>query len=222
MLGMAGQGIKEFFRGILSNFKGASVSRLSVDYLGYPMPDEGKGKDMTRYGLLAVAVLLAPMGWSHDRDRLESGPAIVIGPRNPDLHKGAELLLEGRTREGVELTLRGLRVAQGKREEDAALSNLCSGYLVLGRYAEALEYCEHLLARDDKSWRGFNNRALIYIKTGQYEKAHRDLVRAEELNPGAYTLRIARSIYLNALEPVTPAIEIDDGKPVDPGEREQP
>lgn len=177
---------------------------------------------MVRYSLLAVAVLLAPMGWAQDRDRLESSPAMVIGPRNPDLHKGAELLLAGRTREGVELTLRGLRAAEGKHEEEAALSNLCSGYVVLEDFDEALKYCELLLVRDDESWRGYNNRALIYIKTGQYEKAHQDLVRAEELNPGAYTLRIARSIYLDAVDPVTPEIEIDDSKPVDKGDREQP
>jgi tetratricopeptide (TPR) repeat protein len=147
---------------------------------------------------------------------------MVIGPRNPDLQKGAELLLAGRTREGVELTLRGLRVAEGNREEEAALSNLCSGYVVLERFDEALKYCELLLARNDESWRAYNNRALIYIKTGQYEKAHQDLISAEDLNPGAQTLRIARSIYLDAVDPVTPEIEIDDSKPVDKADREQP
>jgi tetratricopeptide (TPR) repeat protein len=177
---------------------------------------------MVRYGLLAVAVLLAPSSWAQNPERLEGSPAMVIGPRNADLHKGAELLLAGRTEEGVELTLRGMRVAEGKREEEAALSNLCSGYVVLGRFDEALKYCELLLARDDESWRAYNNRALIYIKTGKYEKADQDLIRAEELNPGAYTLRIARSIYLDAVDPVTPEIEVDDTQPVDRGDREQP
>jgi tetratricopeptide (TPR) repeat protein len=93
---------------------------------------------------------------------------------------------------------------------------------VLERFDEALEYCELLLARNDESWRAYNNRALIYIKTGQYEKARQDLARAEELNPGASTLRIARSMYLDAVDPVTPEIEIDDRKLVDEGDREQP
>lgn len=177
---------------------------------------------MVRFSLLAAAVLLAPTGWAQNVDRMDTGPTTVIGPRNPDLQKGAELLLEGRAKEGVELTLRGLKFAQGAREEEAALSNLCSGYVMLERFYEALKYCELLLARNDKSWRGYNNRALVYIKTGQYEKAHQDLVRGEELNPGAQTLRIARSIYLDAVDPVTPEIEIDDGKPGNEGDSEQP
>jgi tetratricopeptide (TPR) repeat protein len=198
-------------------------SRLLVDRpdAGYRLSEEGD--DMVRYSLLAVTILLAPMGLAQDRDRLESSsPAMVIGPRNPDLHEGAELLLAGRTKEGVELTLRGLRGAQGKREEEAALSNLCSGYTVLERFDEALKYCELLLVRDDTSWRAYNNRALIYIKTEQYEKAHQDLVRAEELNPDAPTVGIARSIYLDAVDPVTTEIEIDDSKPVRLDERRQP
>ncbi len=178
---------------------------------------------MIRYFLLAVALLLTPMaGVAQDRDRLESSPAMVIGPRNLALHDGAKLLLAGRTMEGVELTARGLLAAEGKREVEAALSNLCSGYVVLERFDEALKYCELLLARDDASWRAYNNRALIYIQTEQYEKAHQDLVRAEELNPEAPTVRIARSMYLDAVEPVSFEVEIDDRKPADKVSREQP
>lgn len=177
---------------------------------------------MLRFILIAFAILLAPSGWAQDKGLLESSPGMFIGPRNLDLHKGAELLQAGRTKEGIELTFRGLEAAAGRLEEEAALSNLCSGHLVLGLFGEALKFCELLLARNDKSWQGYNNRALIYIKTEQYEKAHQDLVRAEELNPGAYTLRIARSIYRDAVNPVEPVIEIDDRKPVDEGDREQP
>ena len=196
-----------------------SNSRLLVE-----KPDAGfrMGGNMIRYILLAVAILLAPISMAQDRDRLESSPAMVIGPRNPDLHDGAKLLLAGRTMEGVELTARGLLAAEGKREEEAGLSNLCSGYVVLERFDEALKYCELLLLRDDASWRGYNNRALIYIQTEQYEKAHQDLVRAEQLNPDAPTVRIARSMYRDAVEPVTFEVEIDDSKPADKVNREQP
>ena len=171
---------------------------------------------MVRYGLLAVTVLLAPTGWAVDRLG-DSSPTTVIGPRNADLHRGAELLRSGRTMEGVELTLRGFQSAEGSREQEAALSNLCSGYVVLEQFDEALKYCELLLARNDKSWRGYNNRALIYIMTEQYEKADQDLSTAEELNPGAQTLKIARSIYRDAVDPVTPEIEIDDRQSPDEG-----
>lgn len=165
---------------------------------------------MGRYSLLIVAVLLASASWAQNADRMKSGPTTVIGPRNPDLQNGAEQLLAGHAKEGVELTLRGLKVAHGTREEEAALSNLCAGYVMQENFEEAMKYCELLLARNDENWRGYNNRALIYIKTGEYEKAHRDLVRGEELNPGARTLKVARAIYLDAVEPVAPVVEIDD------------
>lgn len=176
---------------------------------------------MIRYSLLAIAILLASTGLAQDRELSDKSPTMVIGPRNLDLHRGAELLLEGRTEEGVERTLRGMLSAQGKREEEVGLSNLCSGYTVLKRFDEALRYCELLLARDDKAWRAYNNRALIYILTKQYEKANEDLTRAEAINPGAWTLKVARSIYRDAVDPVVPQIEIDDRSAADQNDRMQ-
>jgi len=159
---------------------------------------------------VAAALLLPATGWAQNTDRTTDGPVTVLGPRNPDLKEGAEQLLAGRSERGVELTLRGLEVAQGAREEEAALSNLCAGYIMLKNYDEALKYCDLLLARNDRSWRGYNNRAVVYINTGQYDKAHEDLLKGEELNPGARTLRIARAMYLDAVDPVSPEVEIDD------------
>lgn len=176
---------------------------------------------MIRYGLLAIAALLASTGWAQDRELSDKVPAMVIGPSNLNLHKGAQLLMQGRTEEGVELTLQGMLTAQGKREEDVAISNLCSGYTVLKRFDEAMKYCEQLLERDDKAWRAYNNRALIYILTEQYEKANQDLVKAETINPGAPTLKVARSIYLDAVAPVEPQIWIDDRRAGDKDDRGQ-
>jgi tetratricopeptide (TPR) repeat protein len=110
----------------------------------------------------------------------------------------------------VKLTHEGLQQAVGFREGEAALSNLCAGYLQLGKYDTALQYCELLLARNDESWRGYNNRALIYIKTKQWDKAEADLIKGEELNAGAHTMKVARSMYMDAVYPVAPEIEIDD------------
>ena len=177
---------------------------------------------MGRVFLLVAAVLLAPASFAQNAERTKEGPMTVIGPRNPDLQDGAKQLLAGRAEEGVELTLRGLKIAQGAREEEAALSNLCAGYIMLENYQEALKYCELLIARNDESWRAYNNRAVIYINTGQYEKAHRDLVRGEELNPGARTLRVARAMYLDAVDPVAPEVEIDDRQGVPNGDGENP
>ena len=134
----------------------------------------------------------------------------VIGVRNVPLKAGAEALLASDWEEGIRLTHIGLEQAFGSREEEAGLSNLCAGYLQLGKYDTALMYCEMLLSRNPGHWRGYNNRALIYIKTKQWEKARLDLERGEELNGGAYTLKVARAMYMDAVHPVSPEIEIDD------------
>ena len=51
------------------------------------------------------------------------------------------------------------------------------------------KYCEELLERNESHWRGYNNRAVIYLELKEYEKADQDLKRAEEINPGAPTSR---------------------------------
>lgn len=165
-----------------------------------------------RFALLTVIILSSPVCWGQPKEVLtrDTNASTVIGPRNIPLYDGAQELLAGNDAEGVRLTLKGLEIAQGRREEEAALSNLCAGYIKLALYDNALKYCNLLLTRNDKSWRGYNNRAVIYIKTEQWDKAEQDLLRGEELNPSARTLKIARSMYMDAVNPVAPAIEIDD------------
>jgi tetratricopeptide (TPR) repeat protein len=141
---------------------------------------------------------------------MEAGSKVVLGVRNQPLKAGADSLLAGDYEEGVRLTHRGLAQALGSREEEAGLSNLCAGYLQLGKYVMAMQYCDMLLVRNEKNWRGYNNRALIYIKTKQWDKAEADLIKGEELNGSAYTLKVARSMYMDAVHPVAPEIEIDD------------
>ena len=145
-------------------------------------------------------------------DRTDTGQKTVIGARNQPLKDGADALLASDWERGVRLTHQGLNQAFGKREEEAALSNLCAGYLQLHKYDTALMYCEMLLARNPDHWRGYNNRALVYIQTKQWDKADADLDRGEELNGGAHTLKVARGMYMDAVYPVSPEIEIDDRK----------
>ena len=166
----------------------------------------------SRFVLLTVLVLVAPLCWGQTASKMSKDPnsTTVIGPRNVPLYDGAHELLAGNDAEGVRLTHKGLQLALGAREEEAALSNLCAGYIKLALYDNALKYCELLLARNDKNWRGYNNRAVIYIKTKQWDKADHDLSRGEELHPNARTLKVARSMYMDALYPVAPEIEIDD------------
>ena len=146
---------------------------------------------------------------------LANDQRIIVGDGNPNLAEGARQMIAGHDEKGVELTLLGLQVANGKREEEIALSNLCAGYTNLGDYERALKYCEVLLARNDKSWRAYNSKALIYINTKQYDQAESALVKGEAINPDARSLKIARALFLDATQPVVPEIEVDDRqKPV--------
>jgi tetratricopeptide (TPR) repeat protein len=162
--------------------------------------------------LLTVLLFLGTSSWAQTRPGLDApgNPTTVIGPRNIPLYDGAQALLAGENQEGIDLTLQGLQIAVGRREEEAALSNLCAGYIKIGNYDEALRYCNILLARNDKNWRGYNNRAVVYIMKEQWDKADSDLNRGEALNPGARTMKIARAMYMDAVHPVQPEVEIDD------------
>jgi tetratricopeptide (TPR) repeat protein len=170
-----------------------------------------------------LAVLLAPLCWAQGAERMksETGPTTVIGPTNPPLHDGAQELLAGHAEQGIKLTMQGLKIASNSREEEAALSNLCAGYIMIEKFDDAMKYCELLLLRNEDSWRAYNNRAVIYIKTGQYEQAEQDLLRGEALRPGAHTLKIARAMYMDAVHPVVPEIIVDDRDPGD-AENAQP
>ena len=161
---------------------------------------------------LIILLIVPAIADAQSRRALDSEtvPKTVIGPTNPDLQEGAKALLAGDAELGVKKTLEGLEVAVGEREHEAALSNLCAGYILLGQYQAALGYCDLLLARNDENWRAYNNRAVIYIKIGQYEKAEKDLARGEALRPGAHTLKVARAMYMDAVHPVAPEVEVDD------------
>jgi tetratricopeptide (TPR) repeat protein len=154
---------------------------------------------------LVTAVVLTPVAWSEENKT-------VIGPRNLDLADGAQELLAGNAREGVELTLRGLQTAHGKREKEAALSNLCAGYIMIDRLDSALMYCNMLLMSNDRHWRGYNNRALIYVMRKEYEKAEKDIAMGQEINPNARTLKVVKGMFMDATQPVSPNIIIDDRK----------
>ena len=170
-----------------------------------------------RVTIFVIALLATSLAWGQGADRINrpQEATTIIGPRNLPLHDGAQALMAGDNEEGVRLTLEGLEIAHGKREEEAALSNLCAGYIKMGQYSEALKYCDILLTRNDRNWRGYNNRAVIYIMTKQYEKADADLKMGEQLNPGARTMKVARAMYMDAVHPVRPEIEIDDRDPQD-------
>lgn len=140
----------------------------------------------------------------------------VIGPTNIDLHEGAELLKSGEAEEGLRRTLAGLEYAATPRDKVAGMSNACAGYVMLERPEEALPWCNKALEMQEKHWRARTNRALTYLKLGRFEECEADLSLAEELAPGARTVKLVRSMLLDATDPVTPQIVVDDGgQPVD-------
>ena len=162
---------------------------------------------MSRHAALAIALIAAILLFPASRAEESK---VVIGPRNPDLTEGAQELLAGNAVEGVQLTLRGLEVAQGKREKEAALSNLCAGFIMIDKLEPALMYCNMLLSSNDHHWRGYNNRALIYVMQKEYKKAEEDLVIGQELNPNARTLKVVKGMLMDATQPVESNIVIDD------------
>ena len=149
----------------------------------------------------------------------EEGQArTVIGPSNADLAAGAAALRTGDAAEGVRLTQRGLRSANSKRDRLAGYSNLCAGLIMLSRFEEAVDSCDTAIGIDDGHWRSYSNRALAYLKLKRYNEAELDIRRGQELNPNARTLKVVKSMYLDAVDPVSPSIIIDDRRHGPPSE----
>lgn len=150
----------------------------------------------------------------------DSQPRTVIGPSNIDLADGATALRTGNAEDGVRLTRSGLRSASNDRERVAGYSNLCAGLFMLDRLDEALDACNQALIIDDRHWRSYSNRALVYVKQKRYADAERDIADGEAINPNARTLKIVKAMLLDETDPVAPSITIDDRRqvPVDGGE----
>ncbi len=157
-----------------------------------------------------VAALIALMLLASMRVAAVEESKVVIGPRNIDLHDGAQALLAGDGEEGVRLTLLGLAAAHGIRETRSAHVNLCAGYVMIDRPEDALQHCNWVLERYPENWRTYNNRALVFMALGRLEDAEADIQRGEEINPNSRNLKIVKGMYLDKTQPVAPHIEIDE------------
>lgn len=135
--------------------------------------------------ILIAAICNAAAAYSVER----IGSKTVVGPDNSLLAEGAAALEAGRIEEGIQLTLAGLKVAITVQENAAGHSNACAGYVLLKRWTEALAQCNAALEIDKSNWRTYNNRASIYVETGLYELALRDLEAGFALAPGAPILK---------------------------------
>jgi|GEM_PF-893349 len=118
----------------------------------------------------------------------------VIGPENPLLAQGAEALEAGHADEGVRLTLEGLKRPSPVRELAAGHANLCAGYVLLGRYDEALAECNLSIALDATNWRAYNNRAAAFAAKGLYELAIEDVEAGLKLAPHSAVLERSLAI----------------------------
>ena len=154
----------------------------------------------------------------------EADSKTVIGPSNLNLYDGANELIAGNYEEGVRLTRQGLEFASSNRERKTAHSNLCAGYLMLQQYETALWHCNWVLERDQKHWRSYNNRALIYLALERFEESEADIRRGQSINPRSENLKEVKGMYLDEVEPVAESITIDDrrNQPAEPLPPPQP
>jgi tetratricopeptide (TPR) repeat protein len=134
----------------------------------------------------------------------------VIGPRNINLYNGAERLRAKDGVEGVRLTLRGLQEATSFHERKIAHSNLCAGFILVEQLRTALEHCNWVLERDDRHWRTYNNRALVYLRLERFDESNEDIRKGQALNPSSTNLKEVKGMYLDKVEPVTERITIDE------------
>lgn len=118
----------------------------------------------------------------------------VFGTANQQLVDGAEALRNRLYREGVELTLAGIKQVNLPRDVAAALSNLCAGYVGLKEFALALRSCDESLELDRRNWRTWNNRAAAHLGQGLHEAALTDVREGLLLAPQSATLRRTLSI----------------------------
>ena len=120
---------------------------------------------------------------------------------DPNLSDGALALRLGDFEEGIRLTLEGLRAPAGSahsiRTRSSAHNNLCAGYVMSGKFREALEHCNEALRLKPNNWHAYSNRAVLYVLTGSLSKAAEDIEQAKRINPDARRLREAEE-FLNA------------------------
>jgi len=170
--------------------------------------------------LILPAMLWLAAVQAQSDDQVQS--KTVLGPSNMFLYDGANALLAGDAEEGVPLTLKGLQVAHGQREQKIAHSNLCAGFLMLGQAETALEHCNWVLEIDPYNWRAYNNRALVYLQLKRYEESEADIKRGQELNPRSEKLKEVKGLYLDEVDPVDENITIDDRRNEPGSPLEQP
>ena len=111
---------------------------------------------------------------------------------DPNLSDGALALRLGDYEEGIRLTLAGLRSPAGKahsaRTRSSAHNNLCAGYVLAGKFQDALENCDEAIRLKKNNWQAYSNRAVLHALTGRLKRAAEDIGQAKRINPDARRL----------------------------------
>ena len=108
-----------------------------------------------------------------------------IGLESPLLALGARELEAGRVADGMRLTFEGLKRPSPARDVAAGHANLCAGYILLGRYDDALPQCDLSIRLDPNNWRAYNNRAAVFSARGLYELAAQDIETGLKIAPNS-------------------------------------
>ncbi len=116
-------------------------------------------------------------------------PTTTLGSPNELLSAGAEAMRRREYREGIELTLNGLKLVSQPRDVAGALSNLCAAYAELKEFALALRACDQALQIDSGNWRTWNNRAAVHLGQGRHDEAISDVQAGLGIAPNSATLR---------------------------------
>lgn len=143
--------------------------------------------------LTTMAILAAATGTALSvpalADAPPGAPTTVLGAPNELLIAGATAMRNRQYREGIELTLSGLKDSNAPRDVAGALSNLCAAYAALKEFALALAACDQSLVIDRSNWRTWNNRAAVHLGQGRHDAAISDVQAGLGLAPNSSTLR---------------------------------
>ena len=87
-----------------------------------------------------------------------------------------------------------------------------------GELEHSLGYCDAAIEVNNRNWRAYNNRALVYMELDRYEEAEADVIRGQQLAPSAKSLKVVKGMLLDETHPVSPNIIIDDRRNPDEDE----
>lgn len=113
----------------------------------------------------------------------------MIFAQDGEIRAGEQALIAGDLETAIELFLAGLPKASTRRNEAAALNNLCAAYGTLGKFDTALGYCDRALVLRPNNWRAYTNRARSLVGIGELDAAIEAANRGLEIAPNAEPLK---------------------------------